>query len=237
MIELPLTPDALARNIVELVRANGMRDGYLRVVVSRGSGPLGLRNMDQITTPTVVIVCQPERAKSPEELIAAPGKRGKTVSTRRTPPQSVDPRIKSCNYVNNILADFERRAAGLDFALMLDMEGYLCEGVAENVFVVHRNTLLTPFAAKCLDGITRQNIMALAPALGLKVVEANLTLYDAYEAEEMFSTGSLNDITWIGELDSRKIGSGQVGPIVRKLLPAIREKGFAESTPIEKGFA
>ena len=124
-ILVPFDRPALCDQILDVIRANGMRDGYLRVVVSRGSGPLGLRNMDQIREPTLVIICQLERAKTPEELCAAPGKRAKTVSTRRTPPMCLDPRIKSCNYLNNILADLERRAAGVDFALMLDIDGCL----------------------------------------------------------------------------------------------------------------
>ena len=133
-IQVPFDRPALCDQILDVIRANGMRDGYLRVVVSRGSGPLGLRNMDQIREPTLVIICQPARAKTPEELCAAPGKRAKTVSTRRTPPMCLDPRIKSCNYLNNILADLERRAAG-STSPSCSTSTAVCEGPAENIFL------------------------------------------------------------------------------------------------------
>ena len=232
-IMIPADPPTFAAHVIEAIRANGLRDGYLRIVVSRGSGPLGLRNMDKITKPTVVIICQRETPKSVKELVEAPGKRAKTASTRRTPAVCLDPRIKSCNYLNNIVADLERRASGADFALMLDVEGYLCEGPAENVFLAKGDRLLTPLASKCLNGITRRTIIAIASELSLRVAEADLTLYDAYDADEMFSTGSLNDITWISELDGRPIGKGNsAGNIVRMLLPAVRERGYTNGVSI-----
>jgi branched-chain amino acid aminotransferase len=231
-IQIPMEPENLIQSVVELVRRNGLDEGYIRIVVSRGTGPLGLRNIDRIKTSTVVIICQSEPIKTPEQLIKAPGKRAKTVSTRRTPPVCVDPRVKACHYLNNILADLERRVAGVDFALMLDTEGYVCEGPAENIFLVKNNCLKTPFATKCLDGITRRTIIALAPDLGWPVFETNMTLYDVYQADEMFSTGSLNDVTWIKEVDGHQIGNGKAGPITRKLLPALRDKQYHEGTPV-----
>lgn len=225
-IRIPYNIEDFSSAIVETAKASELNDGYIRVVVSRGAGPLGLRNMDKLSKPTCVIICQPEKAKSPEDLLAAPGRSAKTVSTRRTPPVCMDPRVKSCNYLNNILAELERRATGVDFAVMLDTEGYICEGPAENIFLAQGTRLLTPFAHKCLDGITRRSIMSVAPSLGFTVEERDLTLYDAYAADEMFATGSLNDITWISELDSRQIGTGRVGQVVSRLLPAVRERGF-----------
>lgn len=115
---------------------------------------------------------------------------------------------------------------------MLDTEGYICEGPAENIFLVQGKRLLTPFAHKCLDGITRRSIISVAPSLGLTVEERDLTLYDAYAADEMFATGSLNDITWISELDSRQIGSGRVGKVVSHLLPAVRARGFQNAAKL-----
>jgi branched-chain amino acid aminotransferase len=115
---------------------------------------------------------------------------------------------------------------------MLDTDGYVCEGPAENIFIAKGKHLLTPYALKCLNGITRRSVMAVAPGLDMSVSEANLTLYDMYDADEIFSTGSLNDITWISELDGRSIGRNEPGPAVRRLLPAVRKRGFARGTPI-----
>ena len=232
-IAIPSDLPTFRSHVLETIRANGLTDGYLRIVVSRGAGPLGLRNMDRIEAPTIAIICQREAAKSAEELTAAPGKRAVTVSTRRTPPVCLDPRIKSCNYLNNIVADLERRAAGADFAVMLDTEGYVCEGPAENIFIAHRTHLMTPRAEKCLDGITRRSIIAACPELGLTVEEKDFTLYDVYTASEMFSTGSLNDVTWISEVNGRVIGDGKVGPVVRALLPAVRRLAAEIATPID----
>jgi branched-chain amino acid aminotransferase len=224
-IDIPASEADICRAIVELVRQNNMPGGYVRPIVTRGEGPLGLRNMDRLGRPNMVIICQRDRIKTEQELLAT-GLRAKTVATRRTPPGCLDPRAKTCNYLNNILADLERRAAGVDFGLMLDTEGYVCEGPAENVFIVKDGRLETPLAAKCLDGITRRSVMVAARRARWPVREANLTLYDVYTADEMFATGSMNEITWIREVDGRPIGDGKAGPVSRKLLKVLREEGF-----------
>jgi branched-chain amino acid aminotransferase len=228
-ITIPASESDISHAIVEIVRKNDMREGYVRPIVTRGEGPLGLRNMDHLGRPNVVILCQRDRIKTEDELLGT-GLRAKTVSTRRTPPVCLDPRAKTCNYLNNILADLERRAAGADFAVMLDTEGYLCEGPAENIFLVKGGCLLTPFAAKCLDGITRQSVIAASRRARWQVQEANLTLYDAYTADEMFSTGSMSEIVWIRELDGLPIGNGEAGPVACRLLRAVRQEGYRTGT-------
>ncbi len=230
-IPIPASEADISHAIVEIVRKNEMPEGYVRPIVTRGEGPLGLRNMDRLGRPNIVILCQRDRIKTEEELLEV-GLRAKTVSTRRTPPVCLDPRAKTCNYLNNILADLERRAAGVDFAVMLDTEGYLCEGPAENIFLVKAGRLLTPLAAKCLDGITRQSVIAAARRHRWTVQEANLTLYDAYTADEMFSTGSMNEITRIRELDGRPIGNGEAGPVARRLLRTLRQVGYRTGTKV-----
>lgn len=230
-IEIPLSEADVCRAIVDLVRENEMPEGYIRPIVTRGEGPLGLRNMHRLGRPNVVIMCQRDPIKTEEELLAT-GLRAKTVSTRRTPPVCLDPRVKTCNYLNNILAELERREAGVDFGLMLDTEGYVCEGPAENVFVVKGGWLQTPLAAKCLDGITRQAVMAAARRARWPVQEANLTLYDVYTADEVFATGSMNEITWIREVDGRPIGTGEAGPVARRLLRVLRREGFRTGTRV-----
>lgn len=228
-IDIPFSIEQVSETIVELVRKSEMPDGYIRPIVTRGEGPLGLRNMDQLGRPNVVVICQRDPAKSEADLMTK-GLRAKTVSTRRTPPDCIDPRVKACQYLNNILADLERRAAGADFGLMLDLEGYVCEGPGENVFIVKNGELMTPFATKCLNGITRQDVIAAAKQAQWPVVEANLTLYDVYMADEFFSTGSMNEVQWVKELDDRQIGKGEVGPIARKVLKLLREEGFRTGT-------
>jgi branched-chain amino acid aminotransferase len=224
-IDIPASEKEMCQAVIELVRHNNMREGYVRPVVTRGEGPLGLRNMDDLGRPNMVIICQRDRIKTEEELLAT-GLRAKTVATRRTPPECLDPRAKTCNYLNNILADLERRAAGVDFGLMLDTEGYVCEGPAENVFIAKNGRLETPLASKCLDGITRQAVLAAARRAGWPVREGNLTLYDVYTADEMFATGSMNEVTWIREVDGRLIGGGEAGPMSRRILSVLRKEGF-----------
>ena len=230
-IDIPCSEEEVCETIVELVRKSEMPDGYVRPIVTRGEGPLGLRNMEQISRPNVLVICQRDPAKSEADLMAK-GLRAKTVSTRRTPPVSLDPRVKACQYLNNILADLERRAAGADFGLMLDIEGYVCEGPGENVFIVKDGGLMTPFATKCLNGITRQDVIAAAKQANWPVVETNITLYDVYVADEFFSTGSMNEVQWIKDLDDRQIGKGEAGFISRKVLKLLREEGFRTGTRV-----
>lgn len=230
-IAIPASETDISHALVEIARKNDMTEGRIRPVVTRGEGPLGLRNMDRLGRPNIAILCQRDRIKTENELLEV-GLRAKTVSTRRTPPISLDPRANTCNYLNNILADLERRAAGVDFAVMLDTEGYLCEGPAENLFLVKAGRLFTPLAAKCLDGITRQSVIAAARRARWSVQEANLTLYDAYTADEMFCTGSMNEVTRIRELDGRPIGNGEVGPVARRLLHMLRQDGYRTGTKV-----
>lgn len=230
-IVIPLSETDVSHAIVEIARKNDMAEGYIRPIVTRGEGPLGFRSIDRLGRPNIVILCQRDRIKTEEELLEV-GLRAKTVSTRRTPPVSLDPRAKTCNYLNNVLADLERRAAGVDFAVMLDTEGYLCEGPAENIFLVKAGRLFTPLAAKCLDGITRQSVIAAARRARWSVQEANVTLYDAYTADEMFCTSSMNEVARIRELDGRPIGNGEVGSVARRLLRTLRQDGYRTGTKV-----
>lgn len=233
MITIPYTLQAFKSHVLETIRANGLSEGYLRIVASRGAGPLGLRNMDRIEAPTMANICHREAAKTPEPSMAAPGKRAVTVSTRRTPPEWLDPRIKSCNYLNNIMTDLDRRAAGVEFAVTMDIDVDVSEGPNENTFISQGDVLMTSRAEKCLLGIARQSIIAAARGLGLTVEEKDFTPYDVHNADELFSTGSLNDITWISEVNGRQVGTGKAGRLVQMILPAIRKISFEHATLID----
>ena len=215
-LEIPMTQEAMAEAIAETLEANGVKDGYIRVIVTRGEGTLGL-DPNRCGNPEIIIIAD-RIALYPKEYYEK-GLEIITVSVMRNHPAALSPRIKSLNYLNNILAKIEGIQAGCIEALMLNHKGEVAECTGDNIFIVRRGALLTPpNEAGILEGITRDVVMELARAAGLEVRETPLTKHDVYIAEECFLTGSAAEVVPVIKVDARTIGSGQPGPITRDLM-------------------
>lgn len=215
LLDIPLSHAQLTRAVVETCRVNRLRNGYIRLVVTRGVGTLGL-NPNRCKRPTVIIIAGSIQLYPPE--LYERGMEIVTVATTRNLHNAVNPAIKSLNYLNNILAKIEANIAGVEEAIMLNAEGYVAECTGDNLFIVKAGQLLTPpLYAGALYGITRATVMDLAREAGLPVVETNLTRYDLFNAEECFLTGSAAEIMPVVKVDGRTIGSGKPGPITRRL--------------------
>ena len=220
-LEVPLSREEFAGDIDKTMQANSLRDAYIRLVVSRGAGDLGL-DPRKCPKPTVVIIAA-SITLYPEELYES-GLEIITGSTRRVNPAALDPRIKSCNYLNNILAKIEGVRAGVMEVLMLNDRGFVAECTGDNVFRVAASVVETPPPeAGILEGVTRNTVMELARGAGLAVRERNLTQYDLYCAEEVFLTGTAAEIIAVTKIDGRTIGSGSPGPVTADLRASFRE--------------
>jgi branched-chain amino acid aminotransferase len=220
-LEIPMTPDALGQAVDETVKANGIEDGYVRLVVTRGAGTLGL-DPNRCSDPQVIIIAD-YIALYPREYYEQ-GLHIVTVSTMRNHPAALSPRIKSLNYLNNILAKIEGLQAGCVEALMLNQKGEVAECTGDNIFLVRKGELLTPSVeAGILEGITRAVVLDLARELKIPVRETPLTKHDVYIADECFLTGSAAEIVPVTKVDSRKIGDGAPGPITLRLLDRFHE--------------
>jgi branched-chain amino acid aminotransferase len=230
-LTIPLTKEQMRDAILQTLRANELRDAYIRVVVSRGEGDLGL-DPRKCPKPNIVIIT--DRIELfPEELYER-GIEMVTVSVRRNSPQALNPNIKSLNYLNNILAKIEAINAGKPEGLMLTLDGYVAEGTGENIFIVKRGELFTPPAYMgILKGITRQVVMQLAQEEGIPVHEAVLTLHDVYIADECFLTGTGAEIIPVVKLDGRVIGDGVPGPMTKTLIQKFRQYTQQVGVPIE----
>lgn len=219
-IEIPMTRAEMEKAVYETLRANDIVDGYIRLVVTRGNGTLGL-DAHLCQNPIVVIIARGLSLYS-EELYEK-GMKLVTASTIRTPSFSMSPRVKSLNYLNNILAKIEAHNAGCEEVLLLNHRGNVAECSGDNIFIVRRGVLLTPPIDACiLEGITRNAVLEVAESLGIEAREQNFTRHDIYVADECFLTGSAAEVIPVTELDARVIGSGKAGPITRKILDAYR---------------
>lgn len=229
-LEIPISQEEMVKATLETVRVNGIRDGYIRIVVSRGEGDLGL-DPQKCPNPTVVIIAD-KIAIYPEEVYKE-GMRIITVSTRRNPPQALNPNIKSLNYLNNILAKIEANRAGVPEAIMLSIDGYVAEATGDNIFVVKNGVLATPpLYVGALPGITRQVVMQLARERGLPTEERVFTLYEVYTADECFLTGTAAEVVPVVEVDGRKIGEGVPGRITLLLMEAFHNYVKQEGEPV-----
>jgi branched-chain amino acid aminotransferase len=215
-LAIPLAADELAKAIADTLQANGLKDAYIRVVVTRGVGTLGL-DPNRCQSPTVFIITDrielypPELYENGLEII--------TAATMRNHPNAVNPRLKSLNYLNNILAKIEAIDAGTLEAVMLNHQGFVAECTGDNLFIVRDGVLFTPpIAAGILEGITRDEIIAIAEDFGIKVREENLTRHDLYVADECFLTGTAAEVVPVVRIDKRTIGDGHPGPVTKRLL-------------------
>jgi len=220
-LEIPMTPEELAEAIRQTVAVNGITDGYVRLVVTRGEGTLGL-DPNHCRVPQVIIIAD-TITLYPREYYEK-GLHIVTVSTMRNHPAALSPRIKSLNYLNNILAKIEGLQAGCVEALMLNQKGEVAECTGDNIFLVRKGELLTPSVeAGILEGITRAVVIELAREQQIPVREVPLTKHDVYIADECFLTGSAAEIVPVTKVDSRKIGAGVPGPITLRLLDRFHE--------------
>jgi len=215
-LAIPLAADELAKAVADTLQANGLKDAYIRVVVTRGVGTLGL-DPNRCQSPTVFIITDrielypPELYENGLEII--------TAATMRNHPNAVNPRLKSLNYLNNILAKIEAIDAGTLEAVMLNHQGFVAECTGDNLFIVRDGVLFTPpIAAGILEGITRDEIIAIAEDFGIKVREENLTRHDLYVADECFLTGTAAEVVPVVRIDKRTIGDGHPGPVTKRLL-------------------
>lgn len=214
-LEIPMSREQMAEAITETVRANNRRDGYIRAIVTRGAGYLGL-DPRKTTDPQVVIIVD-DISLYPRELYEN-GLEIVSVATIRNHPSAVNPRIKSLNYLNNILAKVEGIQSGCLEALMLNHKGEVAECTGDNIFVVKRGVLKTPpLDAGILEGVTRNAVIELARAAKIPVEEPALTRHDVYTADECFLTGTAAEVIPVVKCDGRAIGTGKPGPITRQL--------------------
>ena len=230
LLDLPMTHAELMKATVETCRANDLRDGYIRLVVTRGVGTLGL-NPNRCKRGSVIIIAGKIQVYPPE--MYENGMAIVTVPTVRNLHSALNPAIKSLNYLNNILAKIEANNAGVEEAIMLNSEGFVAECTADNIFLVKGEQLLTPpLSAGALYGITRGTVMDLARAAGLTVSEPNLTRYDVFNADECFLTGTGAEVIPVIKVDGRIIGTGKPGPTAKNLIAKYREMVNSTGEPI-----
>lgn len=220
-LDIPLAEPEMEQAVLDTVAANQKTEGYIRLIVTRGVGPLGL---DPSTCEKAsIIIIAGDIQLYPKEHYEK-GIKVITAATRRVSPDALDPRIKTLNYLNNIMAKIEARRAGCLEAVMLNSEGFLAECTADNIFIVKNSELLIPAPFHgALDGITMRTVIELAASLGIRTLETTLTRYDLYNADECFLTGTGAEIIPITDIDSRRIGSGRPGTITTKLIAAFKD--------------
>jgi branched-chain amino acid aminotransferase len=222
MLHIPHTIEEMEELVVETIRRNQLVDAYVRLVVSRGPGNLGL-DPRSCPKPNVIIIVEQLAIFSKEAY--ENGLKIVTVPTRRNTPDALNPKIKSLNYLNNILVKIEANLAGVSEALMLNSEGYVAEGSGDNIFVIKRGVLYTPPGyVGALEGITRRAIMEICEEKGYTVKEEPFTRHDVFVADEVFLTGTAAEVIAVIEVDGRQIGNGVPGPITRDLLVDFRRK-------------
>lgn len=216
MLNIPNTKEEMAEIICETCRRNNIRDGYIRLVVTRGKGDLGL-NPKSCKVPSVFCIAANIKLYSDE--MYEKGMPIITASQRRNKATIVDPQIKSLNYLNNILAKIEAVRAGAEEALMLNHDGVVAECTGDNIFIVKNGVVYTPPKyIGILDGITRRTVIEICEKLGLKVKEEEFTLFNLYNADECFLTGTAAEAIAVTEVDGRVIGNGVCGDVTRRIL-------------------
>src|SRR6266481_8093505 len=229
-LDIPMSMSEMTEALLETIRQNDLRDGYIRLLVTRGVGNLGL-NPTQCKHPSVIIITATIALYPPE--IYAKGLTVVTVATRRTNPSALNPAVKSLNYLNNVMARIEANQANADEALMLNDQGNVAECTADNVFVIKRGQIVTPpVTAGALRGITRSVAFEIAEELGFKTLKADITRHDIYVADECFLTGTAAEIIPVVKADGRMIGNGKPGPITTRIIARFREMTRDTGTPI-----
>jgi len=229
-ITIPMEREELIKTTVETVRRTGLREVYIRLVISRGIGDLGL-NPKKCGKATVVIIADAIQLYPPERY--EEGLKVITCSTRRNRPDTVNCQVKSLNYLNNVLAVIEVVNAGADEGIMLNDAGYVGEATADNIFIIKDGVLETPPSYMgILEGITRETIVKIADESGIKVLKTGILMHDIYNADECFLTGSGAELIPVVEADKRIIGDGKPGPIFKMLLEKFRKLTLTDGIPV-----
>ena len=229
-LEIPMTRQEMTEALLETIRQNHLRDGYIRLVVTRGVGNLGL-NPEQCKNPSVIIIVATIALY--HEDFYRKGLSIVTVATRRSNPASLNPAVKSLNYLNNVMARIEANLASADEALMLNDAGNVAECTADNIFIIKHSQIFTPpITAGALQGITRSVVFDIAGEFDLKVIEADFTRHDIFVADECFLTGTAAEIVPVVKADGRIIGNGKPGPITTRIVARFREMTQKTGTPI-----
>ncbi|MBW9222742.1 branched-chain-amino-acid transaminase [Methanothermococcus sp. SCGC AD-155-C09] len=212
LLKIPHSKEEMEKIVVDTVKINNLRDAYIRLVVTRGIGDLGL-DPEKCPEPTVFCIAEPMKP-----LLGDSGIRVITSSIRRLPVDVLNPAVKSLNYLNSILAKIQANYAGVDEAFLLDSEGYVAEGTGDNIFVVKNGVIKTPpLSSSVLKGITRDVVIDLAKDMGYSILEERLTLHELYVADELFITGTAAELVPVIEIDGRVINNGNIGEITKSL--------------------
>ena len=221
LLKIPMDSEAMERAVLDTVQLNRKKNGYIRLIVTRGEGLLGIEP-SSCKKPSVIIIVS-DIQLYPEEYY----KKGIAIitsSSRRIPPDCLDPRIKSLNYLNNIMAKLEAKQAGCLEAVILNKDGFVAECTGDNIFIVKKDELHTPAPYHgALDGITRQTVIELAETLSIKTQETSLTRYDLYNADESFMTGTGAEIIPVIAIDGREISGGLPGAVTKKLIKSFQK--------------
>ncbi|MCX8169565.1 MAG: branched-chain-amino-acid transaminase, partial [Candidatus Methanomethyliaceae archaeon] len=221
MLTIPMKKEEMAEAVIKTLRANSLRDAYVRLVVTRGEGDLGL-DPRKCKKPNIIIIAG-ELSVLPKEVYER-GVRALISWVRRDRIDATSHEVKSLNYLNSILAKLEANNVNFDEAIILSSDGYVCEGTAENIFIVKKGELLTPPTyTGALPGITRQAVMEIATNNGIKVREKLLTVHELFNADEIFFTGTGVEIIPVVEISGRKIGSGRPGEVTNIIIEEFRK--------------
>jgi branched-chain amino acid aminotransferase len=222
MMTIPISKEQMIKEHVRTAKANSLKDGYIRTVVTRGVGDLGL-DPRKCKDGAFYFIIADGISLYPEEFYIK-GLSITTVAERRNMSEIVDPKVKSLNYLNNILAKIEATNHGSPEAVMINQQGFVAEATGDNIFIVKKGALRTPdLSSGCLDGITRNTVMDLARGLKIKVIECLMTRYDLYVADECFLTGTAAEIIPVTKIDAREINGGKPGVMTKKLIAAFHK--------------
>jgi branched-chain amino acid aminotransferase len=230
MLNVKYTKEEMKEIVLETLRKNNLRDAYIRLVVSRGEGDLGL---DPRKCPEPTVVCIASKITLYPQEMYENGLKVVTAATRRNVPEGVNPQIKSLNYLNNIMAKIEANLAGVPEAIMLNIDNYVCECTGDNIFIVKDGKLITPPThSGILIGITRNAIIELAQEMGIKVVEQIFTRHELFNADECFLTGTAAEAIPVVNVDGRPIADGKPGIITKTIIKKFRQLVQSEGTEI-----
>ncbi|RKU19686.1 branched-chain amino acid aminotransferase [Candidatus Poribacteria bacterium] len=230
MLQIPISIETMKETVLETLRRNHLTEAYIRLVVTRGVGDLGL-DPDKCPKPSIIIIA--DKIVLYPQKFYEDGLEIVTASVRRNYAEAINPRIKSLNYLNNILAKIEGKQAGAQEVLMLNAEGYVVECSVDNIFWIKNETIVTPpVHMGILEGVTRNSVIGLAREAGMKVEERVFTRHDLYIADECFLTGTAAEVIPVVKIDQRTIGSGQPGKITQRLLSTFRQYANSSGTPI-----
>ena len=229
-LDIGRTQAEVCEAILATLRKNKIRDGYIRPLVTRGVGDIGIDPRKCKDGATLIVITIPFGALYGDKY--EKGLKVVTSSYRRVPPQSLSPSIKSLNYLNNILARIEGNQRGADEVIMLDMQGYVSEATADNIFIVQGKSLVAPYSSTNLPGVTRETVIQLARKNKITFNQRPFTMYDLWAADEVFVTGTAAEIAPVVESDGRVIGDGKPGPVTKKLMAAFRKLVTSTGTPV-----